>query len=609
MTELVRFKSEVSLEAGSADGKPVRVLISAYGGGAMDVAGFGAVVIDLAGLTLPQTLPLLTDHQSTLESVAGAGQPRVEAGRLMVEGTLASNETAQRIVALARDGVPLAASVGVSPSERVRVGSGESIQVNGQSIKAGGRGLTLVKSGALREVSILPLGADPSTEVRIAGKGKHMSTDVETPEADLVQAERARWREIQGICRPHGGLSFHDIQDQAIGEGLSVDTVRAAVLTRIRASRLACGVPYPQGDRPGSNSRDELTALGMLMGGHGQLVAKSFPDGERLANSLPRPTGWPELCAAALRADGRDVPYGRMELIKAAISTTSLPNAVASSLQKIALATFIDNSKNFMAISRVVDAVSFRPGKAVRLATASKLELVGRSGEIKHGTIGEDAFDYQVGTYARMFGVTRQDLIDDNTQILSDLPLVLGNEATRTVSDVMFNLIASNAGSYFSSSNGNNMTGTTSALSTTSLATAIATLRTRKDSDNRIIGFVPFTLLVPAALEASANSLVKSSLLMGLSSGAPLPAGNWLAELELKVTVEPRLDATSTTAWYLFSRPEHGAVLLALLGGQQGPTVETRESEPNLLGLYLRAYMDFGVNLAEYRAVVRGVGV
>jgi hypothetical protein len=606
MTELLKFTSEVNVQAGSAD-QPVRVSVLAYSGGSMDVSGFGPVVVDLAGLVLPQTLPLLADHQSTLESIAGVGSPRIEAGRLMVEGTLASNETAQRIIALARDGVPLQASVGVAPSDRVRVGSGESVQLNGQLIKAGPRGLTLVKAGSLREVSILPLGADSSTRVSIAAKGSAMSTDVEAPEVDLVQAERERIREIRAICREHSGLHFRDIHDQAIDEGLSLDTVRAAVLTRIRASRLACGVPYPVDDRRVSNSREELTAMAMVMGGHGQAVAKSFADGERLANSLPRVHSWAELCAAALRAEGKDVPYGRVELIRAATSTTSLPNAVGSSVQKTALQVFIDRSKNFMRICRPVDAVSFRPGKAVRLATASKLELVGRSGEIKHGTIGEDAFDYAVSTYARMFGVTRQDLIDDNTQILSDLPTVLGNEATRTVSDVMFGLIASNAGSFFSTANGNNMTGTTSALSMTSLGTAIATLRTRKDSDNRIIGFEPYTVLVPAALEATANSLVMSQLLTGIS-GTQMPAGNWIAELNMKVTTEPRLDATSTTAWYLFAEPMNGAVLLALLNGQQGPTVETKESEAEYLGLQFRAYLDFGVNLAEYRAVVRGVG-
>src|SRR5947209_7423420 len=101
----------------------------AYGGGMMSVDGFGDVAIELSGLSMPPSVPLLGDHASTLQGVAGVGIPRIEAGRLHVDGNLTSNETGQRIIALARDGVPLQASVGVAPSDRMRVQAGDSIMV------------------------------------------------------------------------------------------------------------------------------------------------------------------------------------------------------------------------------------------------------------------------------------------------------------------------------------------------------------------------------------------------------------------------------------------------------------------------------------------------
>src|SRR4051812_24478562 len=102
MADLLTFDAEVELTAAAA-GKPARVSIMAYGGGAMNVPGFGPVAIDLAGLTMAHTIPLLGDHEATLRGVAGSGQPRVEAGTLRVDGTLASNPTGAGILALSRD--------------------------------------------------------------------------------------------------------------------------------------------------------------------------------------------------------------------------------------------------------------------------------------------------------------------------------------------------------------------------------------------------------------------------------------------------------------------------------------------------------------------------
>jgi hypothetical protein len=65
----------------------------------------------------------------------------------------------------------------------------------------------------------------------------------------------------------------------------------------------------------------------------------------------------------------------------------------------------------------------------------------------------------------------------------------------------------------------------------------------------------------------------------------------------------------STTAWYLLANPATLAVIEAcFLNGQQNPTVESANADFDVLGIQMRGYHDFGVNLQEYRAGVKSKG-
>ncbi len=595
--DVLRFSGAVEIQAGSSADTPARVSIVAYGGGAMDVTGFGSVAIDLESLQFGATIPLLADHVSTLDGIIGRGAPRVESGALRVEGELVGTPSGLRVRELAAAGIVLQASVGVRPGERVSVRAGEKTRVNGREIVAGPRGLTVVRAGHLLEVSVLPLGADSSTSVQIAAKAKGniMSTETED-QADEIQAERTRVKAIRGVC----GKDHRTIEAQAVDDGWTLEATKAAVLDEIRAGR-ATTPTFLRADRAHGNPRDILAASCMMMGGHGERVVKAFRGGEELANSLDRPSGWPELCATALRLEGLPVPSSRNELIRAAFSTTNLPVALGSSVQKTALEVFKEQQTSWRPIVRIVSAVNFRGAKAVRLAGASKLEKVGNDGEIKHGNIGEDSFDYKIDTYARMFGITRQDLINDDSGLLSDLPVLLGMEAVRSISDLFASTLIDNAsGTWIASGHGNLLSGS---FGLTELAAAVANLRTRKDADGRIIGFVPSVLMVPSALESEARQLLFSDRIQRDQSSDQQPMGNPLPSLNLILAVEPRLDADSASAFYLFAEQRNGSVLLALLDGLEGIRVEESQQDADMLGIQYRGYMDFGISLAEYRAV------
>ncbi|MCK4340803.1 MAG: hypothetical protein KAY37_03665 [Phycisphaerae bacterium] len=122
--QLFSLAGELSIEA-AAKGKPLKLRILAYNGGSMHVEGWRSpVIIDLAGLKLPDNVPILADHENKLGAVIASGRPEIHGGKLYIVATLANTEPARHIVELIRAGVVPEASVGVQPTETERLREG-----------------------------------------------------------------------------------------------------------------------------------------------------------------------------------------------------------------------------------------------------------------------------------------------------------------------------------------------------------------------------------------------------------------------------------------------------------------------------------------------------
>ena len=71
---------------------------------------------------------------------------------------------------------------------------------------------------------------------------------------------------------------------------------------------------------------------------------------------------------------------------------------------------------------------------------------------------------------------------------------------------------------------------------------------------------------------------------------------------------EARLDANSTTAWYMFCDPGIAPVVIyAYLQGQEGPFTETRLGF-EVDGTEFKVRQDFGVGSIDYRGAAKNPG-
>ncbi len=617
----------------SAKRKAPRVSILAYNGGIINVGGYGPVVIRLAGVELPPTVPLLADHENRLNAVIGSGRPEVCDGKLLIEGALANVDAAKQVIELARGGVDLQASVGVHPLEMKYVAGGESLTVNGRTITIPKDGVTLVARSELKEVSILPIGADADSTVEIAARaaGKKGAAVMEgegtttVVAGDNVAAERERVNKILALTENHS-----IIRASAVADGWSLEKTQIAVLERerddaklaaLRAGRPRINNLQTSGPTSGASDKDTLTAAAMhLMGASGAAETELGADVAQRGEDLCCRSAL-DLCARALAIDHIDVPRGRNELIKAAFSTASLPAALGASAEKLALNSYRETPASWRSIARIETVRNFREHTMIRSVFGGEYQPLGPDGELKHGTLAEETFTVQAETQGQLLSVTRAHFIDDNLSFLDGISRALGRAAARRVSDEVFKTLLLNkepdgSTSFFTTARGNLVEGTDGALGISALADACAKMLARVDSEGRPIDLQGRVLCVPPELDRVGREMLTSETIARYvsSSANARPQGNPFGDGRLALSTEPRLSnatftGSSATAWYLFSAPSDGAIVVAFLDGKQGPTIEQVDLPGDVLGLAWRGYIDFGTSLADHRACHRCTGV
>jgi phage head maturation protease len=607
--ELLLSAAEVEIQATSS--KPPSVTIVAYTGGLMTVPGWGPVVLDLAGIDASaEQVGILADHDATLSGIVGHGKAGVIEGKLLVQGTITpSTDAARQVVELARAGFRFQASVGVTPNDYERVRPGEQVQVNGRAIKAPASGFTLVRASVLKEVSIVAIGADANTSVAIAAnaKEKSMSSENTTLTAEQVRASAlAETNRINAIRKACGGR-FGDIEAQAIAEGWDASRAELEVL---RASRPSVSVIH---GRHEPATRTVLEAAILAHMGCELLAEKHLgPQAAQQARDL-RATSLVDLCRAALQIEGKDAPHGREAMIRAALSTYSLPAALGNAANKVLMEAYTESPATWRAFASVRSANDFKEHTGIRPTDTGDLTQLPPGGEIKHGGIAEATYKYAIDTFAKMLSIDRRDIINDDLSLFDDTARAFGRSAMRSLSDLVYKVLLANAGPFFSAGNGNFDAGAATALSSASLATGIARMLAQRDAEGRDLDIRPRTLLVPPELQQTAKELLLSDFIQRANND--VPTGNALKNV-VALEVEPRLSnsarftGTSTKAWYLFAGPMDSAIIVAFLQGNQTPTVEFFgfDADPNVLAASWRVYFDYGAALADHRAAYKAKG-
>ena len=183
--------SEFTLIEASNGAKP-KVVGVAYSGGKMSLPGWRhPVVVDLAGMEISESVPLLTNHENKTDSRIGLISAAVRNNTLEITGEIVSDsKDAADIIAQGKAGADWQLSIGADVKECELVKG--SREVNGQEVEGP---FYHIKKSTLREVSVVAVGADAHTNMKVNAKfnlvnqeGETMNNKSETKSVSAVSA-------------------------------------------------------------------------------------------------------------------------------------------------------------------------------------------------------------------------------------------------------------------------------------------------------------------------------------------------------------------------------------------------------------------------------------
>lgn len=286
-------------------------------------------------------------------------------------------------------------------------------------------------------------------------------------------------------------------------------------------------------------------------------------------------------------------------------SSSDFPKVLENIANKSLQQAYEQAASTFMPFVSETSVADFKQISSVRLSDGGTLQKVNEHGEFKRGTLVETGEKYAVETYGLIIGATRKLLMNDDLGAFTKIPASLGMRAKQKENELFWAIILSNPvmaednNALFHAAHGN--LGTAAAIAIASLGEGRAKMRSLLDLDKQPINLSASYLVVPTALETVADQFV--SQIQPNQSGQVNPFAG-----RLQVIAEPRLDAGSSTAWYLMAdKSKIAMVELARIDGQ-GPKISVREGF-DIDGMETKIAYDFGMKALDYRGFFKNAGV
>lgn len=290
-------------------------------------------------------------------------------------------------------------------------------------------------------------------------------------------------------------------------------------------------------------------------------------------------------------------------------TSSDFPSILEDIIGKTLRMAYSASPQTFAPFTRRVQNPDFKDVSRAQLGLGSGLLEVPASGEVKEGTVSDGKEKYALKQYARKYSIDRKAIINDDLDAFGRLPAAMGVKARSLESDLVWGIITANAAlsdgvALFHGTHGN--LGSAGVPSATNVGLGRAAMRIQQDPDGEPLNLRPVYVAGPAALETTLEQLVSAFAPNETSKVNPFAPGG---RTPLQAIIEPRLDADSTTAWYLFSMLEQVDMIeLATLQGSQEPEVATEELFDSL-GMKIRVVHDAAAKAIDYRGMFKDPGV
>lgn len=429
----------------------------------------------------------------------------------------------------------------------------------------------------------------------------------ETTVASGAAAERKRVTRLLNSATA-AGLPVGFAVDH-IAKGTSETAFLDAIIAKKQESDLDQHTPGRATASVGRDAREKF-----MQGATLALIAKSgMPKGER--NEFSSMT-MSELARESLLmagvserfADKRDM-IGRAFTMDGAgaMTTSDFASILANVMGKAAVVGWEEAEETFPEWTRKGVLSDFKPSRRVGVGVFSTLPAVPEGANYTYGSVQDRGENITLLTYGRIARISRQAVINDDLSMLGDIPRRMGRAAKRTIGNLVYgvltgNPVMSDAVALFNAAHGN-LAGTSGAPSVATLGAAKAAMRVQSDNGSAL-NILPKYLIVPAALEATARQIITSTVDPTLTRGMAINPVNGMAT----IIIDARLDAASTTAWYMAADPSsYDTIEVAYLDGNDTPYIEQQQAW-TADGVEMKVRIDAGVAPLDWRTMYRNAG-
>jgi hypothetical protein len=667
------------LAAVEGDAGPRKFKIEpAYSGGAVNLNGWPLpLVVDLATLTVGKRVSANLDHERK-QRVGHVTESHNDGKTVSLDGVVSgASAAANQFLESSDAGFPWGASIEVAfkPANVAELRKGEQQVVNGRTIK----GPALVgRKGVLFGVAMSDSPADDSTVVTIAAtaaKHKELSMefaqwlenlglDADTLSEGAVAKLTAKYEAEQ--AGGESNLTLEEVlanrkaedarqskiaklTDEALAEfpGKSVEIeaiARLAIsqnwepskyeLEILRAGRIQNKQFKVAGGRRGADAK-VITAALCMSAGMPELEKHFKPEVLEAVDAAGlRTIGLQEVILMAANENGyvarpgERILAGNLKTIlehamppavvarMAGFSTVSLPTILGAVANKEIMQGYgEDDNMTWKEIATIKSSRNFLTYNCYRMTDDLEFEPLGPTGEIRHGKLTQEGYTRKVNTYAKMLGLSREQILNDDTGAFDDLRRLIGLAGYRKFRNLFWKTFLAAKATFFTTARGNYIEGATTNLGADGVGLTALELKFRQmksstdDGAKRITGR-PSILVHPPELSSIARRHFISAGVNtgGAATAEAVPNGNVFAGLYRPVTVDELSDtslhsAASATGWGLFRAPSILApMVVSYLNGNPNPTVESAEADFSQPGIQFRGIFDVGCDVAEYLA-------
>lgn len=561
----------------NAEARTIEAIVST--GAAVARPGF-TEIIDLRGADLSQLVggPVLDGHRrETTRDQLGV----IEAAHVTPEGLLVTirfreNPAADAVMRDVANGTLRGLSIGYA------------VEQWSESKDAKGKVRTATR-WTPKEVSIVPVPADPGAHFRNGETTMNINAD-----PAQVQIRAAQNAEIRTIATM-AGLT-REWADAQIDAGNLPDAARNAALSEVTRSQASSRISSAQITMDQTDPAVIATRAGEA------IFARTRPAHEisAPARDFAGMSFSDHARASLVRAGVSTQGLAAESLVTRALhATTDFPLILGNAVNRELRAAYQAAPSGLRFAAKQSTVKDFRAKSKLMLGASEALELVNEGQEFKAGTISESAESYSAKTYGKIFGISRQILVNDDLAAFADITARMGAAAAEFENNLLVAKLTSNPSmsdsvAVFHADHGN--LAASAAISVASLGAGRLAMRRQTGLGGVLLNTTPKYLIVPPDLETIAEQVLTTINATAVADANPFGG-------KLTLLVEPRL--TSATQWYIAADPAAmDGLEYSYLEGAPGPQIENRAGF-EVDGMQIKVRLDFGCGWVDHRGWYR----